>query len=177
MPTSTLLIRPAKADELTTIWHAAYSNLEWKKFDAPYFPFAVPSLEEFARGGFARLQAGIDAQVIEVDGVIVGQVSAYWEYEATRWLEVGILLYSAGKWGAGTGRCALQMWLQHLFETREVARIGLSTWSGNPRMMRCAEAVGFTLEGRLRRCRYYDGVYYDAIKMGVLREEFFAATS
>jgi RimJ/RimL family protein N-acetyltransferase len=30
------------------------------------------------------------------------------------------------------------------------------------------------LEGTLRRCRFYNGVYYDAIRLGVLREEWAA---
>ena len=28
------------------------------------------------------------------------------------------------------------------------------------------------LEGRMRKCRYYEGVYYDSIRMGILREEW-----
>ncbi|MGF7127337.1 RimJ/RimL family protein N-acetyltransferase [Natronobacillus azotifigens] len=29
-----------------------------------------------------------------------------------------------------------------------------------------------TLEARLRKCRYYNGEYYDSIRMGLLREEW-----
>jgi RimJ/RimL family protein N-acetyltransferase len=48
----------------------------------------------------------------------------------------------------------------------------LTTWSGNPRMIRCAEKLGMRLEGRMRKCRYYNGEYYDSIRMGILREEW-----
>jgi RimJ/RimL family protein N-acetyltransferase len=53
-----------------------------------------------------------------------------------------------------------------------LVRIGLTTWSGNQRMIRCAEKLGMKLEGRLRKCRFYNGEYYDSIRMGVLREEW-----
>ena len=29
-----------------------------------------------------------------------------------------------------------------------------------------------TLEGRMRKCRYYNGTYYDSIRMGMIREEW-----
>lgn len=28
------------------------------------------------------------------------------------------------------------------------------------------------MEGRMRKCRYYNGEYYDSIRMGILREEW-----
>lgn len=39
-------------------------------------------------------------------------------------------------------------------------------------MMRVAEKVGMQLEGRIRRVRVVDGVRYDSIRMGMLREEW-----
>jgi RimJ/RimL family protein N-acetyltransferase len=53
-----------------------------------------------------------------------------------------------------------------------LVHIGLTTWSGNQRMIRFAERLGMKLEGRLRKCRFYNGEYYDSIRMGVLREEW-----
>jgi RimJ/RimL family protein N-acetyltransferase len=39
-------------------------------------------------------------------------------------------------------------------------------------MMKVGEKLGMTLEARLRKCRYYNGEYYDSIRMGLLREEW-----
>ncbi|MCX7205435.1 MAG: GNAT family protein [Proteobacteria bacterium] len=169
----TVTLRKAFEHELAPLWAAIYTNLEWKKFDAPYFPFTTPTLAEFEQGLFARLLQGVDCKLIDVAGKPCGVVSFYWEYDATRWLETGIFIYDPSQWNAGIGRKALQLWISELFQSRKVGRIGLTTWSGNPRMVRCAEALGFSLEGCLRRCRYYNGIYYDSIRMGVLREEWF----
>lgn len=39
-------------------------------------------------------------------------------------------------------------------------------------MIRVGEKLGMQLEARIRKVRYYDGVYYDSIRMGMLREEW-----
>jgi len=38
--------------------------------------------------------------------------------------------------------------------------------------MKVAEKIGMSLEGRMRKCRYYNGTYYDSIRMGMIREEW-----
>ncbi|GMK48630.1 hypothetical protein PghCCS26_57600 [Paenibacillus glycanilyticus] len=53
-----------------------------------------------------------------------------------------------------------------------LVRVGLTTWSGNNRMIRCAEKLGMTMEARIRKVRLYNGEYYDSIRMGILREEW-----
>lgn len=48
----------------------------------------------------------------------------------------------------------------------------MSTLSGNVRMMKVAEKIGMQEEARIRNARTIDGEYFDAIKMGILREEW-----
>ena len=49
---------------------------------------------------------------------------------------------------------------------------GMSTWSGNARMIKVAEKIGMKEEARVRQARMVDGKYFDAIKMGILRSEW-----
>ena len=71
-------------------------------------------------------------------------------------------------------KTALKKWIKDCFiKYPEIERVGLTTWSGNQGMMRLAEKLGLILEGRLRKVRYYNGTYYDSVKYGILREEFF----
>lgn len=39
-------------------------------------------------------------------------------------------------------------------------------------MMRVGEKLNMQIEARIRKARYYNGEYYDSIKMGILREEW-----
>ncbi|NLS14410.1 GNAT family N-acetyltransferase [Vibrio sp. SM6] len=168
-------LRAARREEADCIYQLMLSDMSWKQFDAPYVPFVAPSLREFRRGMFSKLVVGDEMQLIVVDQRPIGIVTRYWECHSTRWLEVGIAIYDSSYWQQGVGYQALISWISHLFaQQRAIARIGLTTWSGNPRMMACASKLGMTLEGRLRKVRYFEGVYYDSLRYGVLREEWVA---
>lgn len=39
-------------------------------------------------------------------------------------------------------------------------------------MMRVAEKLGMKKEAHLRKVRYFEGVYYDSIRYGLLKEEW-----
>ncbi|GIA26089.1 acetyltransferase [Vibrio cholerae] len=48
----------------------------------------------------------------------------------------------------------------------------MTTWSGNDRMMSLATKLGLKQEALLRKVRYYQGIYYDSVKYGVIRSEW-----
>ena len=50
--------------------------------------------------------------------------------------------------------------------------LGISTWSGNKRMIKLAKKVGMKEEACIRQARIVEGQLYDAIKMGILRDEW-----
>ena len=39
-------------------------------------------------------------------------------------------------------------------------------------MIRVGKKLGMQMEARIRKVRYYEGVYYDSIRMGILRGEW-----
>ncbi len=165
-------LRPAKREELDALYQLITNDEKWTQFNGPYFGYQRPSPEAFAEGLFQRLVQGEEAQLITCDGQPIGSVSYYWECEQTRWLEMGILIYDSSLWGRGVASRALPLWISDLFARYDIARVGLTTWSGNPAMMVCAEKIGMKLEARLRKVRYYQGQYYDSVKYGLLREEW-----
>jgi RimJ/RimL family protein N-acetyltransferase len=168
-------LRKIEEKDLETLWNYIYKEAspQWKKWDAPYFEHKHLPFEEYKHKFLNDIEQNHDRQrIIEADGKIIGTVSYYWEYEPTRWLEAGIVIYDPDYWNGGYGTDALSQWVDQLFETKEIGRVGITTWSGNERMMRAAEKIGMKLEGRMRKCRYYNGVYYDSIRMGMIREEW-----
>lgn len=170
-----VILRPLKTEDLSLLWENIYgeSNPEWKEWDAPYFTLETVPFDRWEQSQCKKIrEKDYSSLLIDVDGQAIGMVTFYWEHEPSRWLECGIVIYRLEYWNGGYGTEALKLWVNHVFENNNVARVGITTWSGNKRMMKAAEKVGMQLEGRMRKCRYYNGVYYDSIRMGVLREEW-----
>ena len=168
-----LVLRPIKEEDMYRLWELMHKEEkpEFKKWDAPYYPHEVLTFEQY----MDKYESLIDSErfwLIEIDGVIKGTVSYYWEHKPSLWLEMGIIFYEPVAWGKGYGTRVIRMWMKHLFETMPLVRVGFTTWSGNKRIIRVGEKLGMTMEARIRKVRYYNGEYYDSIRMGILREEW-----
>ena len=111
-----------------------------------------------------------DYWAVEINGFFIGVVTYYWEHEPSKWLEKGIILYESNNWGKGIGTRSLKLWINHLFNTLPLVRVGFTTWSGNKRMIRVGEKLGMKMEAKIRKVRYYNEQYYDSVRMGILRE-------
>lgn len=159
------------------IWEVGFSKEypEWAKWNGPYFEdyLSYPSVETFRESPDWKYLLKDNCRCILVNGTPIGMVSRNWHDEKTRWLEIGIVIYDDSYWHSGVGTRALELWTDLTFQDfPEIEHIGLTTWSGNTRMMRSAEKLGFLKEAQIRKVRYWQGVYYDSVKYGVLREEW-----
>jgi RimJ/RimL family protein N-acetyltransferase len=104
---------------------------------------------------------------------IIGSVNWYWKSQETLWMEIGIVVFNDEYWGHGIGYKALRMWIDEVFaQNPKLIRIGLSTWSGNERMMKLAEKIGLKREAVYRKARIVDNQYYDSVSYGILKEEW-----
>ena len=171
---NSVTLRKIKKEDLEVIWQMGCreANPEWKKWDAPYFPHEVMSFEQFKQEE-ASWYLSDKVRAICVDKQIIGIVSKVWIDANTRWLEVGIIIYPVNYWSHGYGTSALRLWLDEVFSTTEqLEHIGLTTWSGNIRMMKAAEKLGMTQEAVIRKVRFYNDTYYDSVKYGILRDEW-----
>ncbi|SDK08737.1 Protein N-acetyltransferase, RimJ/RimL family [Sediminibacillus albus] len=166
-------IRQLEEADLETVWKLAYGEKspEWKKWDAPYFEHKQVTLQDYLAKKDELVKQD-DQWLIEVAESIIGTVSYYWEHKPSLWLEMGIVIYLPQYWSGGYGTEAMRLWINHLFTTMPLVRVGYTTWSGNNRMVKVGEKLGMTMEARLRKCRYYNGKFYDSIRMGLLREEW-----
>lgn len=168
-----LVIRPIEPKDLHRLWELSFKEEapEWKKWDAPYYPHRAMDYEKFLPMG--EKWVGQDHMwVVEMEGNLIGIVTYYWEHKPSLWLEMGIILYSGNQWEKGIGTEVMRRWMNRLFTTMPLARVGYTTWSGNKRMIRIGEKLGMQMEARILKVRYYDGKYYDSIRMGMLREEW-----
>jgi len=112
------------------------------------------------------------AFVATPNGIPVGRVSRYSRGSQTLEWCVGIDLCEDGYLNQGVGTEALILWVDYLFESSQIHRLALETWSFNPRMARVAEKVGFRLEGTLREAQYWEGQWLNKLQYGFLRQEW-----
>lgn len=158
-----------------------HPNREFHQFNGPYYgrksETELTEFVEYLRRAFLNGEENPYPQkkmiVNRETDELIGQVSWYWKSQETLWLEIGVVIFNENYWGHGIGYRALTLWTEELFtQMPELARLGLTTWSGNFRMMHLAEKLGFVKEAVYRKARIVEGQYYDSISYGILREEW-----
>jgi len=153
---------------------------EWRLLDAPWQGVrnSLTSQEE------ARLREQFLASCAEqpsprkmaiiamTDGRPLGWVNRYDESHSSDTLMVGIDIGEDNALNRGFGTEALGLWVDYLFSNMGVHRIGLDTWSFNPRAIRVAEKLGFVQEGAQREVLQWEGRWLNLIHFGMLRAEW-----
>ncbi len=124
--------------------------------------------EVIARQGKDRYVFSVEDE----EGYLIGNVSLSGIDWVNRNAELGIVIGEKGAWGKGYCGEILRAVLGFAFGRLNLHRVYLRVFEPNVRGIRCYEKVGFTLEGRLRQARYFDGRYEDVLLYGILREEF-----
>ena len=168
-------LRKIGSADLHHIWAQGYSQVEpvWAKYDAPFLhTYQQLTWERFNIREAAFFKSDHVAGIFN-DDQIIGAVNYYWENEKTRWLEIGLVIFSEGNWSQGYGSEVIKQWTSAMFEKFPmIQRVGFTTWSGNQGMARLGEKNNFSLEARLRKVRYFEGEYYDELRYGILRSEW-----
>ena len=176
-----IYLRELEIKDLEDYLYWNHPSREFQKYNGPYYQKSneeelKQDIEEYR----LRLLNG-ERNVLQNKKIIankdndeiIGQVNWYWKSVETLWMEVGIVIFNENYWGQGIGYKALKMWINEIFdENPELVRIGLTTWSGNTRMMNLAQKLGLKKEAVYRKARIVDKQYYDSISYGILKEEW-----
>lgn len=169
-------LRQAQPEDLESFWQLAFSdsNAAWTKFNGPYFHDVLPSKKEFINELAPKNWLdNKDHLLITSDDKIVGSVGGYFEDGVlAKWYDMGITVYATEMWDKHIGSQALKLFITYLFNLYDIPHLGLTTWSGNPRMMHVAEKIGMKQEACFRQVRFYNGKYYDSVQYGILRNEW-----
>ena len=128
---------------------------EWQYYDRPDQPFQPISREQFderAKKNRERFEERAKDKskpkpgfhIDTVDGQHLGWVSIYnWDQEE-KFTFIGINIPEEENWGKGYGTEAVSLFLDFLFDSFGLNTIRTATWTGNKRMVRCAQKAGFT---------------------------------
>lgn len=170
-------LREATQEDVNELYYWKYEEKkqEAKKWNAPYIPERRLTKEKYINSWKKEYELFPSVPrilAIIINEKTVGTVSCYWVDKHTNWLETGIVIYDSAYWSGAYGTEAYRMWIDFLFESTSLHRLGMSTWSGNIRMIKTAAKIGMKEEARIREARIVNGNYFDSIKMGILRREW-----
>lgn len=115
---------------------------------------------------------GVRFGIVTKDDVPLGDMSINWMVSTHRLANLGAVIGEKAYWGGGYGTDALLLLIDYAFDWLDLRRLWLSTTSMNARVMRQMEKVGFTLEAVARQETIADGVPFDGLIYGLLREEW-----
>lgn len=175
-----LNLRDMLFKDLAAAQHWLHPEQEWHKFDGPYYaPAPAEQIPEMLGNWAKRIAENqlptprMRLMIVDKADNIMGMVTRYWISEETNWTAIGLSIWNPEHWSKGYGYEALGLWCDYLFAHEpKFVRLDARTWSGNHRMMRLAEKLGFTCEAVFRKARIVEGAYYDGLGYGILREEW-----
>ena len=154
---------------------------EWLDYDAPWEAVNPPAnqegIEAFQRKFLEncekeRSTPRDSAVIVTASGKPLGWVNRYGSKRFPGNCFVGIDICEDDYLNRGYGTDALALWITYLFTHGDFHRIGIETWSFNPRMSSVAVKLGFTHEGVLRELVEWQGNVHNMEQFSLLRREW-----
>ena len=153
-------------------------NLEWFNnpevtyFISTRYPISREQEEEWMRSNLASSFEYVRLAIETRDGRHIGNLDLRGATAESRSAELGITIGDKECWNQGYGADAIITLLRFAFQEMNLNRVWLRVFEYNERAIACYQKCGFREEGRLRQDFFRHGRYWDALIMGILREEF-----
>ena len=164
---------------------------DWSNWDAPWEPLPdIPDTDAYRKKELFKLAEPKDEirwgfEIETAEGNHIGTVSSYMINENFEWISVkdikpgdkafrtvGISICESSFCGKGFGTKALAAFVNYYLENGE-DEIYCQTWSGNIRMVKCAEKLGFEICKRKIDYREVNGKKYDGLTFRLNKEKFY----
>ena len=173
-----IILRDMKESDIEDMVYYMTVETAWGDWDAPWESldgFDTDSYRREQKEHLQKPQSGHrwSLHIDTADGHHIGKVNSYLLDEHYDWQDdiqpgqkvfhaLGIGILDSRYWGKGLGTQALAAWIQYHLE-EGIQDLCLQTWSGNERMVRSAQRVGFVECRRLTGIRQVRGGTYDAL--------------
>jgi RimJ/RimL family protein N-acetyltransferase len=170
-------LRDAVPDDLDHYGHWLQQG-EWRKYDAPWehadsLKKETEIKDEFERCFLSKPLLPRKRLIIATpDNCPIGWVNRYGDKRFPASCHVGIDICEDTRLNHGLGTEALRLWVGHQFAASDFHRVAFDTYSFNIRVIRLAEKLGFTLEGRDREIVRWQGEWIDRLHFSLLRMEW-----
>ena len=164
---------------------------DWSNWDAPWEPLQdISDTDAYRKNEILKLAEPKDKirwgfEIETAERNHIGTVNSYMINENFEWISVkeikpgdkvfravGISICESSFCGKGFGTKALAAFINYYIENGE-NEIYCQTWSGNLRMVKCAEKLGFEICKRKIDYREVNGKKYDGLTFRLNKENFY----
>ena len=104
---------------------------------------------------------------------VIGLVGLYEIHQTARKAEMRIIIGNKAYWGKGFGTEITEMINFYGFDRLNLHRIYLGVTDENKGGVRAYEKAGYVHEGILKEDIYRNSRYYDSVRMGILRKDYY----
>ncbi|VEP15860.1 Protein N-acetyltransferase, RimJ/RimL family [Hyella patelloides LEGE 07179] len=169
----TVILRPICAED-ADVFFASLTDRDLNYFTGTYQTFTFEQVKaHYARVVDADDRVDYAITSRENPSIVMGEVvlnDINWHNRSSSFR---IALLSKKLFGKGYGTQATQLILQYGFENLALHRIDLEVYEFNPRAVYVYEKVGFKHEGVKRDALFWQGEYYNAILMSILKSDYY----
>lgn len=147
--------------------------------DVTHYMFmgAVPNTMERLEGEYEQLLNSKNDVVLAVidkkTDIHIGNVGLYAINWISRSAEFRIIIGEKDYWNKSYGTEATKLTVEYAFEKLNLNKVWLGVNAEHKGAIKTYEKAGFVNEGVLRQEIYRNGKYYDAVRMSILRDEYF----
>jgi len=164
-----VILRDMQMSDLVDYIHWNTIEIEWQtEWDAPW-AYEVQTVQAVTEEMTAFVERYLKPsgmrrhfEVCLLYGLHIGWVNSYYIDDDKSKLAVGIDIPPVSHRGKGYGRDALELFIRYL-QNNGLTDIYTQTWSGNMRMIKLAENMGFVEVSRIKDKRVVHGKVYDAL--------------
>ena len=144
--------------------------------DEVWFPTSRESVRAWAEAESKRHgeNDNFRFEIETLDGEVVGTINTHSCHRRNGTFMYGLAILPDHQ-HHGYATEAIRLVLRFYFQERRYQKVTVEVYSFNEPSIRLHEALGFTLEGRLRRMIYTEGTFHDVLMFGLTDDEFAAS--
>jgi RimJ/RimL family protein N-acetyltransferase len=164
-------VRPFRAEDLDALW-TMVNDPEGARLTGTHATFTRAQIDAWY-GSRGEDDDRLDLAIATLDDdqcvgeVVLGGLDPD---NASCWFRIGLI--GPEVYGRGYGTEATRLLVGHAFGTVGLHRIELEVYAFNHRARHVYEKLGFRVEGTRCEALHWDGVYHDAIVIGLLAQEW-----
>ena len=136
-------------------------------------PWTKEQVSEFVLGQINNPNNVIFIALDRESGNSIGFCGIYDWHRTGRRAEMRILIGAKEIWGKGIGTEIVELLTWYGFDRLNLHRMYLGFTAANSAAGRAYEKAGYEHEGVLRDDIYRNGQYYDSVRMGLLRPQYY----